>query len=165
MWLVIKIYICRPFKTTIMKNFKLLALLIVCAFSTVAQNEKIVDEIYVSAKNGHYFRAERFIDQLRWELKVKEIANREDYKLAYKLMDSVKHYKKLEIPLDASKAVSTSENKIIEKEIKDLNTNISEGLFVKTVAILGKLKIQLAIKGAKENLQDCLLYTSPSPRD
>ncbi len=137
-----------------MKNFKLLALLIVCAYSAVAQNDKIVDEIYVSSKNGHYFRAERFIDQLRWELKVKEVANLEDYKLAYKLMDSVKHYKKLSIPLDVSKAATAAENKTIETEIKALKTNISEGLFVKSIAILGKLKIELAIKDAKENLQD-----------
>jgi hypothetical protein len=137
-----------------MKNLKLIALLFVCVFATVAQTEKIVDEIYVSAKNGHYFRAERFIDQLRWELKVKEVANLENYKLAYKLMDSVKHYKKLEIPLDVSKALSTGENKSIEQEIKDLKTNISEGFFVKTISVLGKLKIQLVIKDAKENLQD-----------
>jgi hypothetical protein len=142
-----------------MKNLKLLALLFVCTYSVNAQDQKIVDEIYVSAKNGHYFRAERFIDQLRWELKVKEVANLENYKLAYTLTDSVKHYKKISIPLDVSKATLTEENGKLDKEIKDLKVSITEGLFEKTIAVLGKIKIQLAIKDAKENMQSAKLIS------
>jgi len=58
-----------------MRKFNLLALLIISVYSGILQSEELIDEIYVSAKNGHYFRAERFINQLRWTLKVKEIAN------------------------------------------------------------------------------------------
>lgn len=137
-----------------MKKITLLALIITSVYSLNAQSEKLVDEIYVSAKNGHYFRAERFINQLRWTLKVKEVANTENYKLAYKLTDSVKHYRNNAIPLDVSKAASTTENQKLESQIKNLKTSINEGLFVQTIAVLGKLKVELAIKEAKENLQE-----------
>ncbi len=140
---------------------KLLNTLFLLAFFSVslkAQNDSInqsvIDEISISAKNGHYFRANRYVNQLRWTLKVKLLSDAESYKLAYKFYDSVSVYKYNIIPLDASKAAITSSDSKIEELIKKLRESVSATKYEQADAFLGELKLRLAIKEAKENMQE-----------
>lgn len=120
----------------------------------VPEESKLVDEITVSAKNGHYYRAERFVNQLRWTLKVKELSNQEDYKGAYKLSDSLRYYKNNQIPLDVSKAATVKTDEALENQIKSLKGLIEGGKLEIADAHLGELKIKLGIKEAQESMQD-----------
>lgn len=141
-----------------MKILQSIILLLIVAFTTNAQStssqQEVIKEIKVSVENGHYSRAQRYINQLRWSLKVKTLADAESYKLAYKFYDSVRYYKQNVIPLDDSRAAITSSDEKVNELISKLS-KVVEAVYVEQAdAILGELKLRLAIKGAKENMQE-----------
>ena len=141
-----------------MKFIKTLILSLVLSLNLNAQSDsdsqKAIKEIKISVKNGHYYRAERFVNQLRWSLKVRTLADAESYKLAYKFYDSVRVYKQNIIPLDDSRVAITTSDANVDNLLTKLTTVVEATHFDQADAILGELKLRLAIKKAKENMQE-----------
>lgn len=141
-----------------MKAFKTLILSFVVSLNLNAQSnadsQSLIKEIKVSTNSGHYSRAQRYVGHLRWALKVKILADAESYKLAYKFYDSVRVYKQNVISLDDSRAAITSSDEKVDALIEKLSKVVDASYYEQADAILGELKLRLAIKKAKENMQE-----------
>lgn len=145
-----------------MKMIKSTVLIALFAFSAKAQTsveDNLLNEITTSASNGHYYRAERFIGELKWTLKVQKLSNVEEYKKAYKSIDSLKFYKKNEVLLDKSKAGSVKANAKTDAQLKSLSELIKKGQLTKAIATLESLNIGLSIKSAEESNNKAAVVT------
>lgn len=149
-----------------MKKIKLFAIIALFTSNIFAQNSlyqielDLNNEVYTSVVNAHYQRAEGYINQLKWSLKARTLANSEQYKQANALLDSVRFYKRSQVMLDASKAGSATEDAKLNTSIKALSELIEAGKLEQTIANLGQLKLQLSIKAAKESSNEELVKSN-----
>lgn len=109
-----------------------------------------INEVKASVLFGHYSRAQKQLKLMRFQLKVTELANAENYKQARFLQDSVRAYERIQEDLDNTNAGSSKADERVDGLIKNLEESIAAKTIIKSCVIIDELGYALKVKAAKE---------------